>query len=300
MELQSKLDSNFYLYRIGIHVVTKRWDKLGKAKVGLALGGGAARGLAHIGVLEVLQREGIPIDMIAGTSAGAVVGALCGQKKDCSMMKDLATSIGLKSMISLVDLVMPRTGLIGGRKIASLLQTILGGDIEFDDLEIPLACVATDIITGEEVVIREGSVLEAIRASISIPGIFSVVKWRKRYLVDGALVDPVPVRVVKKMGADFVIAVNVLPGIGEKSGDRVKKGRQSVREPNLFTVILQSMQIGINALVESSLEGADIVIHPQVAHINPGNLRQAQECILLGELAAEAAMPEIRELLEAC
>ena len=300
MKLQSKLDSNFYLYRISIHIVRKGWDELGKGKVGLALGGGAARGMAHIGVLEVLQREGIPIDMIAGTSAGALVGALCGQKKDCSMMKDLATSIGLKSMISLVDLVMPRTGLIGGRKIASLLGTILGGDIEFDELEIPLACVATDIITGEEVVIREGSVLEAIRASISIPGIFSIVKWGKRYLVDGALVDPVPVRVVKKMGADLVIAVNVLPGIGEKSGNRVKKGRQSVREPNLFTVILQSMQISADALVKSSLEGADIVIHPQVAHISAGDLRQAQECILQGELAAEASIPEMKKLLEAC
>ena len=147
-----------------------------KGKIGLALGSGVARGLAHIGVLGVLQREGIPVDMIAGTSAGAIVGAFFAQKKDYSLIKELAMSIDLKRMASLVDLVLPKAGLIGGKKIKNWLELIMGGDINFRDLRIPFACVATDINTGEVVVIKEGSVLEVVRASISIPVIFNVAR----------------------------------------------------------------------------------------------------------------------------
>jgi len=141
----------------------------------LALGGGGARGLAHIGVLNILQSEGIYADMIAGTSAGAFVGALCAQRKDCSLIKDLVTSVDWKRAVSLVDLVLPKTGLLGGRKIKDWLGLVIGGDIKFSDLKVPFACVATDINTGEEVVINQGSVLEGVRASISVPGIFTVV-----------------------------------------------------------------------------------------------------------------------------
>ena len=275
----------------------KWFAKLKKRKVGLALGSGAARGLAHIGVLDVLQREGIPIDMIASTSAGALIGALCAQGKDCAVIKDLARSIDWKRMVSLVDLAIPKTGLISGKKIKNWLGLIIGGDIEFSAFRIPLACVATDIITGEEVVIKQGSVLEAIRASISLPGIFTLVKWNGRYLIDGSPVNPVPVSVVREMGADFVIAVNVIPDVSESARQVGKERGRGLKEPNIFSVLMQSMYIAVYSLVKPSLEAADVVIHPQVAHVRYGDFHRAQECIKQGELAAQAAIPEIKRLL---
>lgn len=272
---------------------------MGKRKVGLALGSGLARGLAHIGVLKVLQSEGIPIDMIAGTSAGAVIGAICAQGKEAGLMADLARGLDWKKMISLVDLAVPKTGLIGGRKIKNWLELIIGSDIKFSDLKIPLACVATDIITGEEVIIKRGSVLEGVRASISLPGIFTVAKWNGRYLVDGGLVNPVPVSVLKEMGADFIIAVNVKPDVSKGTQQLGKEEARNLKEPNIFSVLLQSIFIGISSQVQHSLEEADIVIHPQLAHIHPNDFHQAQECILQGELAAQVSIPEIKRLLEA-
>jgi len=267
--------------------------KLQKGKVGLALGTGAARGLAHIGVMEVLEKEGIPIDMIAGTSAGAAIGAVYAQGKDVSLIKDLALDLGWKQLASLVDLALPRTGFIGGKKVKDLLRVVIGGDIKFSDLKIPLACVATDIMTGEEIVINQGSVLEAVRASFSIPVIFTVVKWKGRYLVDGGLVNPVPVSVLKRMGADFIIAVNVIPDISA----RVQPGEDF--KPNIINIIMQSIYIGTYSLVGSSLEGADIVIEPQVTPIGYGDFHRAQECILQGKQAAEDSIPKIKKQLVA-
>ena len=263
-----------------------------KRKVGLALGTGAARGLAHIGVLEVLEREGIPIDMIAGTSAGAAIGAVYAEGKDVGRIKDLVLGMGWKRLAPLVDLALSKTGFIEGKKIKEQLKLIIG-DIEFADLGIPLACVATDIMTGEEVVIDQGSVLEGVRASISLPVIFTVAKWRGRYLVDGSLVNPVPVNVLKRMGADVIIAVNVIPN----PGARVQQAEE-LRKPNIISVIMQSIYISSYLLVASCLKGADIVFEPQVAHIGVGDFRRTQECILQGEWAAQGAIPEIKRQLK--
>jgi len=268
--------------------------KLHKRKIGLALGGGAARGLAHIGVLGVLQKEGIPIDMIAGTSAGAAIGAIYAQGKDFSLIEELAVNLKWRRLFSLVDLALPKTGFIEGKKITALLQTIIGGDIEFSDLKIPLACVATDIHRCEEVVIKQGSVLEGVRASISIPAIFTIVKWKGRYLIDGGIMNPVPVSVIRDMGADFIIAVNVIP-------DRAHQEKEIIteyKEPNIFNVIMQTTQIAACPLVRFCLEGADIIIEPQVAHIGVGELHRAQECILQGKLAAQDAILEIKQQLQ--
>jgi NTE family protein len=267
--------------------------KLNKRKIGLALGGGAARGLAHIGVLEVLQKEGIPVDMIAGTSAGAAIGAIYAQGKDLRQIEELAVKLKWRRLFSLVDLALPKTGFIEGKKIMDLLQTIIGGDIEFSDLKIPLACVAADIHRCEEVVIKQGLVLEGVRASISIPAIFTIVKWQDRYLVDGSLMNPVPVSVIRDMGADFIIAVNVIP-------DRARQDNGIItehKEPNIFNIIMQTTQIATCPLVRFSLEGADIIIEPQVAHIGVGELNRAQECILQGKLAAQDAIREIKQRL---
>lgn len=266
--------------------------KKGQRKIGLALGGGAARGLAHIGVLEVLEREGIPIDMISGTSAGAVIGALYAQGKDAIVIKSLAVDMSWKRLASLVDITLSRTGFIQGKRIKSLLEQVLGGDIQFADLKMPFACVATDIMTGEEVVISQGPVLEAVRASISVPGVFTIARWKGRYLVDGGLVNPLPVRVLKEMGADFVIAVNVLPDVSNRA-PRKRKGKA----PGIINILIQSLYIASYSLVRSSTQDADILIEPQLADIAFSDFHRAEECIARGVSAAQDAIPEIKRRL---
>ena len=269
-----------------------------KTKIGLALGSGAARGLAHIGVLRVLEKGNIPIDMIAGTSAGALVGALYAQGKDISLLENLAIDLGSKRFALLADPALPRTGLIQGRRIKEVLKSIVGGDIGFGDLRIPFACVATDVETGEEVVINQGSVLEGVRASISIPVIFTVVRWKGRYLVDGGLVNPVPVSVLKRMGADFIIAVNVTPDARERIHQVSEEGLKA-KEPNIFNVIMQTIHIAAYQAVKSSLVGADVIIEPQVTHIGWGDFHRVSECILQGELATQGSISEIKRKLAA-
>ena len=268
-----------------------------RKKIGLALGGGATRGLAHIGVLAVLEKEGIPIDLIAGTSAGAIVGSLYAQDRDAGQIKELALDLAKHKLAHFIDPSLPKTGLIKGKKIKGLLASFIGDDIRFSDLKIPFACVATDIETGEEIVIDRGSVPEAVRASISIPGIFTVVKRGGRFLVDGGLVNPVPVSVVKDMGADFIIAVNVIPDVIDRTHHRV--GKEGLKEPNIIHILMQSLYIGTYSLARSSLEKANIFIEPHVAPVGAGDFRRAQECILQGELATQSSIPEIKKKLEA-
>lgn len=260
-------------------------------KIGLALGGGAARGLAHIGVLEVLEKEGIAVDMIAGTSAGAAIGALYAQGKPASQIKELALDTGWRRLASLIDLTLPRSGFIEGTKIKNLLKSIIG-DISFSDLKIPLACVATDIRSGEEVVINDGPVLEGVRASISIPVIFTAVKWQDRYLVDGGLVNPVPVSTVREMGADFVIAVNVIPPMGV----RIQPSPES-KAPGIFQSLLHSLYIATYSLVRSSLAEADIVIEPKLPHIGYGDFHRIKDSIAQGEIAAQELIEQIKQQL---
>ena len=181
-------------------------------KIGLVLGGGAAKGLAHIGVLKTLKANNIPIDMIAGTSIGALVGACFAKDGEIDAFEEIVLNIDWKQLALLIDpnLALLKKGFIHGEKIKELLCSIIG-DIEFKDLKIPLRVLATNIITGEEVVIKSGSVAEAVRASISIPVIFTPVKFENKFLVDGSIVNPVPVDIVRNMGAEFIIACNVIP-----------------------------------------------------------------------------------------
>jgi predicted acylesterase/phospholipase RssA len=179
-------------------------------KIGYALGGGAARGLSHIGVLKVLEERNIFPDIIAGSSIGALIGALYASGAKVGDIEQFALRLDLKRLVFLADLTIPTSGLIGGKRVNSLLKSILG-DLTFSQLKCDFACVATDINTGEQVVLREGSLLEAVRASISIPGIFTPVRIKGRYLVDGGLVNEVPVSVCREMGATYVIGVNVIP-----------------------------------------------------------------------------------------
>ena len=272
---------------------------MSKKKIGLALGSGSARGLAHIGVLRVLKEEDIPIDMIAGTSIGAVVGALYALRKNITRIEEIADKINWTRLLSLVDLTLPKTGLIGGKRIIAWAKSIIGRDVQFSDLEIPFACVATDIMTGQEIVINEGSVMEAVRASFSIPGLFSVAKREGKYLVDGGLVNPVPISIVKNMGAEFIIAVNVIPDISapDKTYWTGRKGRRAFKEPNIIEILMQSIYIGAHPLVQTALKSADLVIEPRVASIGPGDFHRARECILQGELATEDSIPKLKRLL---
>jgi len=270
---------------------------MARRKIGLALGGGAARGMAHIGVLAVLEQAGIPVDIIAGTSAGAAVGALYARGKSSIFLRQKAISLSRKKMIHFIDPSLPRSGFIRGERVKELLTGTFGGDIQFSDLKRPFACVAADIETGEELVLDSGSVAEAVRASISLPAIFTLVAHNGRYLVDGGLVNPVPVSVLQRMGADFIIAVNVIPDMTDRTPAARKKPASHTREPGIIFVLLQSTFIATHALARSSMEHADIIIEPQVAHIHASDFHHTPECIREGELAAKAALPEIKRLL---
>lgn len=254
-----------------------------KRKVGLALSSGVARGLAHVGVLEVLEREGIPVDIIAGTSVGALAGAVYARDKNAGGIRNLAIELSSRMFSLLVDPTLSKSGLIRGRRIEAKLKSVIG-DLEFRDLKMPFACVATDIDNGDEVVISDGPVWQGLRATISLPVLLSVAKWRDRYLVDGVLVNPVPVNVVRAMGANFVIAVNVIP-------------HRSIREPtepNIFSVMMQTLHIVAHHMVQSSFSGADIIIEPEVGHIAYTDFHRAEECIRQGELAAQESIAEIK------
>jgi len=264
----------------------------GKRKIGLALSGGAARGLAHIGVLSVLEKEGIHIDMLAGTSMGALVGAIYAQRRDVAALEALAMYWGARRLSLFGDLTLSRTGLIRGRKIEKMLMEILG-DVEFNQLHIPFACVATNIDSGEEVIIKQGLVRKGVRASISVPVILKAVRDEGRYLVDGGLSDQVPVDVLHEMGADFIIAVNVTSNtqlLQHKSMDGVEKTKQ----PSILHVMMRTMQIVNRRGLESELSGTDVTIEPKLEHIGWGDFNRVSECVLQGELATSDAIPEIK------
>jgi NTE family protein len=257
-----------------------------KKRVGLALGSGAARGLAHIGVLRVLEQRGIPVDMITGTSIGALVGGLYAQGRKADQLLDIARDMGTHRLTYLVDMSLPKTGLVKGKKLEDKLAWLFAGT-EFPDLKIPFKCIATDIDTGTPVIMDTGLVWTAVRASISLPVILAVKKRGYRYLVDGGLVDPVPVDVVRNMGADIVIAVNVMP--------ETISSRDS--EPGIFEVIMQTIYIVSSYVAKDSLEGADIVIEPDVARFKLSDFHKVDDCVKLGEEAADQVIPRIKRLL---
>lgn len=268
-----------------------------KPKVGLALGGGAARGLAHVGVLEVLHRAGVSVDLVAGTSAGALIGALYAAGMSPKRIRKLVLEeMDWLGLASLIDITLSKTGFIKGRKLMNTMRDVFGGEPDFSALELPFACVAADLNTAEEIVIDEGSVLEAVRASISIPGIFTPL-WRdKRCLVDGVLLNPVPVDVVCRMGAGFVIAVNVLPPFGGVTGAGGDAGAPPVAD-NILSILLQSAHVMALPRLKKSLAAADAVIQPEVGYMGPEEFHRVKEFIIQGEIAAEQALPALKKKL---
>ncbi len=182
-------------------------DTRKRPKIGLALGSGSARGLAHLGVIRGIEEAGIEVGCIAGTSMGALIGAIHAAGK-LDELEAAFRGFDLKKTASFFDVVLPKSGLLDGAKVSQLVRAHIHADT-IEQLPIPFAAVATDIISGEEVVIRQGDVIEAVRASISVPGIFTPVRSNGHVLVDGGLTNPVPVSVARTMGADLVIAVDL-------------------------------------------------------------------------------------------
>jgi NTE family protein len=181
-------------------------------KVGLALGSGGAKGLSHIAVIEYCANMKIPIDMISGSSIGAVIGAvyLCG---NLNRLKEDMLSFSKKEFLSIADLTLPKSGLLKGNNFIKFLTKYIPADAKIENLPKPLAIVATDYFTGKPIIFRKGNILEAIRASVSIPGVFVPAAYSSTYLLDGGVSNPLPVDVVKKMGAGLTIAVNLHPGL---------------------------------------------------------------------------------------
>lgn len=220
-----------------------------KKKVGLALGSGAARGFASIGVLQALKEMDIYPDLIAGTSMGALVGAFHATGNLDTLEEVVLKTDWMKVTRFFTDIVFPRNGLIDGRRIEKFIRKYTE-EIDIEDTDIPFRAISTDINTGEEVVLSEGKLIEAVRASISIPGIFTPVHVNGRFLVDGALVNPVPVTVARNMGADIVVAVDVnrymfdgrrTKGVSEseRPGRRNKERKGRIRLPGGKTLQIE-------------------------------------------------------------
>lgn len=268
-------------------------------KTGLALGSGAARGLAHIGVLKALRDASTPVDMVAGTSIGAMVGACFAKEGEITAVEELALNTGWRELARLLDprLGSLRKGLIHGRRIQELLYSVIG-DVEFKDLKIPFAAVATDLNTGREVVIRKGSVVEAVRASISMPGIFVPVTLEDRCLVDGGLTNPVPADILHDMGAGLIVAVNVLVEPQEsKHAASLSKEDGVAGLPNIFNALIQSIYIMEYEITKARTLKADVVITPDVSHIGAFEFHRGEEAILAGYEAARKALPKLHRLV---
>ncbi len=180
-------------------------------KVGLALGSGSARGWAHIGVLEALEDNQIPVDYIAGTSIGAFVGSVYAAGEIASL-NEFALGMNWRMVLSYFDVVFPKSGFLDGKKVHALFSMHTQART-FDDLRIPVKMVATDLNTGQVVILDEGNIIDSIRASVSVPGVFTPVRRGKQLLVDGGLVNPIPVDIVREMGAEVIIAVDLNTGL---------------------------------------------------------------------------------------
>jgi NTE family protein len=257
-------------------------------KVGLALGGGGARGLAHIGILRVFEEEDSPVDMIAGTSVGALIGALYAAGVSSSELEEMTQEVGWGSLtnysrLSLIRLILTEQSLSSQNTEKYFRKHI--GDKRFDQLKIPFACVATDLQTGERVVFREGSVALAARASATIPGLFEPVLFRHRYLVDGGLVSNIPTDLVSLMGADTIIAVDVTADFSR------------FQPKSIIGILNQAIYIQSEAMSKQELARADIVIRPTLGDISAIDLSRYAECIDGGILAARHAVPAIKQIL---
>lgn len=304
---------------------------LERPRIGLALGAGSARGWAHVGVIKALAEMDIHPDIITGTSVGAIVGAVhaIGALEG---FEDWLLKLGRRDVLGYMDLRFSGGGFFEGRRLVATFRKHFG-DIRFEDLRLPFGAIATELETGLEVWLREGSVAEAVRASISLPGIFTPVEQQGRWLVDGGLVNPVPVSLCRAMGADRVIAVSLNGDILGRHNRR-KPIKQPVEDndlrradpnwldqlanglrqrapwlrmpqlgtpgmPGLMQVTATSVNIMQDRITRSRMAGdpPDILISPRLAHIGLLEFDRARDVIPEGEAATRRMAPAIRDLL---
>jgi NTE family protein len=291
-------------------------------RIGIALGSGGARGWAHIGVLRALERYGIQPGIVCGTSIGALVGGVyLGSRLDT--LEDWAMRLNKLRLSWLFDVKLGYGGLIAGRRIVQLFDAELRDSL-IEDLPARFACVATEYGTGHEVWLQKGNLVEAVRASSALPGLFPPVKVNGHWLLDGALVNPVPVSVCRALGARLVIAVNLnTDPFGEDavdidrdsgfaqqatvtrtnglSGVTLLRQRFARRNdaPSVFSVMASSLNIVQDRLTRSRLAGEppDATIAPKVGGIGIMQINRAKECIAAGEKAVEDAAPALEQAL---
>ncbi len=251
--------------------------------IGVALGGGFARGIAHIGVLKVLEEEGIPIHAVAGTSVGALIGACYCSGLTPADMEEVARKTRFTSF---ARWTLSRCGFASNDRMVPFLTRTLKCR-NFEGLRIPLGVTATDFNTGEGVVFHSGSIIDPVRASCSYPGMFLPVEIGGRYLVDGMLSHPVPTRPLQDMGAEKVLAIHL-------------KGTWSNGGPprHFFDVIGQSFAIAQDAMSSLWRNAADLVVEPEVSGFAYDDFKRTAELIRAGETAMRAALPEVKKWLE--
>ncbi len=254
----------------------------GRPRIGLALGGGFARGLAHVGVLKVLVENQIPIDALAGTSVGSVVAAA--YASGCTLDEMLRDARATRWR-DFARWTLPRLGFATNVPMETMLHRVLRCS-RFEELSIPLAIVSTDVSTGEAVIFREGDLFPPLRASCSFPGLFVPVKYRNRLLVDGAIVGSVPVAALREMGMDVTIGVYL------KTGDPLHT------PTNIFQVVGQAFHIASSAGETAWRKACDVVIEPDVGRFRWDDFGHVDELILIGERAAGQALPAIQALLQ--
>lgn len=298
---------------------------IGKILVGLALSSGAALGLAHIGVMKVLEREKIPIDFIAGTSIGAVVGAFWASGMDAAELEKAALRFRNKRMLlSLADFsLFPLLGLINGRNLSGFFREYLGGKT-FHDTHTPIKIISSTLRSRQLVVIDEGRLVDALRASCSIPAVVKPYRKDNDFLIDGGTLDPVPVDVLARLGAKKIIAVNCLPSPSEMLKPfqefEERRGKEEIRlaersifgraffrlkswsrrtfAPNFLDVLMNSSLSMQYVLAEASSREADCVLHPIIPSVNWFELYKVEILIKRGEEEAERMLPQIKALIE--
>jgi NTE family protein len=302
----------------------------GLGKIGLALGGGAARGWAHIGVIRALEKAGIKPDIIAGTSIGAVVGG-CYLSGHLDELEDFARELTRRRVFGYLDFNFSGTGLINGQRLGERLQKHLG-ETRIEDLQRRFTAVATELGTGHEVWLSRGNVVEALRASYALPGVFRPVKVDGRWLFDGALVNPIPISVCRALGARYVIAVNLniditnrgtissiasmpdtdaelteTPPVTGKNGVAVRRllQRQMLGKgedvPGISTVMMDAFNIVQDRIARSRLAGdpPDAMISPRLHGIGLFDFHRADELIRRGEAAAKRELDDLGREIEA-
>lgn len=252
--------------------------------VALVLGGGGARGLAHLGVIEVLEEEGIPIDYIVGCSAGSLIGALYAHHPSAGDLKRSLMALKAKHLLK-ANFLNFRFGFLHGNGIRCFVQKHLGYRC-FEDLKIPFTSVATDLRTGELVCFNKGLVLPTIHASCAVPLYFTPVQLYGRTLVDGGVVDPVPVRVARESNPEIVIAVDV-------SGTLSK-----TRPSHLLGVAARGMEIMYIEHIKNCAKDADVLIRPQLDDFGFFEEGSNQQIYQAGRRAAKEMLPKIRELMD--